>query len=65
MIRLYRCGDYWMADYSAAPAEQRATILDLFGCLDLPCAFTTSADPTRVLAEIRRLNPDREIVLAE
>ena len=62
-IELYPQGDAWVADYTNAPPEQRASILDLFGGLVLPCAFSNAAPAEQVLATIQRLNPTQQVVL--
>jgi hypothetical protein len=63
MITLYVANRSWVADYTAAPSAQRALILDLFGDLILPCAYSEQAAPQDVLAAIRRLNPAEEVWL--
>jgi len=63
MITLYRSGQFWMADYSKAPAEQQALILDVMGSLQLPCAFGAQADASLVQSTIQRLNPAQRVML--
>ena len=65
MIALRREGGMWVADYSAAPPQQRAQLLDLFGDLVLPCAFSDGVPAAEVLATIRRLNPNQAVRIAD
>lgn len=49
----------WVARFSDPQVEA------LFGTDTLPTAFTGKADAERVVAEVRRLNPDCHVFVAE
>ena len=51
-IRKEQCG--YVAKYEGDAAGE---IIRLFGADTIPTAFTAQAEPSKVMAEIRRLNP--------
>lgn len=54
-IGLYKTSQCWMA--------RSQSNFDAFGCMDIATAFTATADADYVLARIRALNPDCNVVL--
>jgi hypothetical protein len=62
-ITLKREAGCWIASHRGGRAA--AEIQELFGTLAIPTAFTDEAEPETVLAEIRRLNPDAEVLIAD
>jgi hypothetical protein len=53
-ILLIRTKQAWMAKHTGPHANE---IIRLFNTSVIPTAFTAEANPTMVLAEIKRLNP--------
>ena len=51
-------GDTWVAHHEGPIADE---VMGLFGQVDVPTPFFTSAPPEQVVAEIQRLNPDVEV----
>jgi hypothetical protein len=62
-ITLKREGESWIAHHRGGRAA--AEIQELFGTLAIPTAFTDKAEPETVRAEIRRLNQDAEVLIAD
>jgi hypothetical protein len=60
-IELHLTRDGWMARHSGPGSE---VIAELFGTRDIPTAFTAAAAGSAVLGEIRRLNPEADVILA-
>lgn len=58
-ITLFRSATGIMAQYEG---ERRAEVMELFEADTLPTGFTGSAEKESVLATIRKLNPDCEVV---
>lgn len=56
-ITIFSDGRSWLTRHS--DPEVKA----LFGTDVLPSSFMACADPAKVLAHIRRLNPDRDVTL--
>jgi hypothetical protein len=61
-IVLRRSMDCWISHYEG---DRAADIQELFGTTAIPTAFTEKAEPETVLAEIKRLNPGVEVLIAE
>ncbi|HEX6827311.1 MAG TPA: hypothetical protein VF077_13410 [Nitrospiraceae bacterium] len=57
-IMIYRTPTCWMADFHGD-----AEVMAALGTDQVPTAFTASADRTRVLAEIQRLNSDANVTV--
>ena len=60
-MSLSRTSTGWQATITGADS---AYITELFGANVLPLAYTPAASAEEVLREIRKLNPDRHVVLA-
>jgi hypothetical protein len=61
---LLKCeANCWMAYHRRG--RLAAEIQELFGTTGIPTAFTEQVKPETVLSEIRRLNPDAEVLLAD
>lgn len=61
-IILTLAADCWLACHEG---DRAAELQELFGTTAIPTAFTEKADPETVLAEIRRLNPEATVRLAD
>ncbi len=54
-IGLYKTSQRWMS--------RRKEHLEVFGCMDIPTAFTADADAEHVLQQIKALNPTCNVIL--
>ena len=53
-------GRHWMIEHEGYGSDY---IEKLFGSKTIPTPFNDTADPDMVLREIKRLNPDRDVVI--